>query len=582
MTRVFWRILKLVAPIKKWMALAVLLGLATIGSSIGLMATAAFIIAKAALHPSIADLQVAIVGVRFFGIARGGLRYLERLISHNVTFRLLARLRVWLYSSLEPLAPAWLADYRSGDLLSRAVADIETLEHFFGRVLAPPIVAALVGLLMALWMGHYDRWLAITLFVFLAAGGIGLPLFTWRLHRGTGRRMVQIRAELNNALVDGVQGMPELLVFGQAERHQRHIRHLNHRLAVQQRRTTWVNGLHTSLMGLMISLATLAVLLLTIPLVNEGRLAGVQLAVIILAVIASFEAVAPLPEALQHLESSLVAAGRLFEIVDATPAAKEPRSPSPAPQDFGLLVQNLTFRYHPQDPPALEGITFSLPAGGRIAIVGPSGAGKSTLAGLLLRFWDYERGEILLGGHPIKDYHQSDVSSLIAVIAQQTHLFNTSVRENLLMARPAASEAELIWAAQQAGIHAFVASLPQGYDTWIGEWGMGLSAGQCQRLAIARAILQDAPMLILDEPTANLDALTERDVMGALLPLIRQRTALIITHRLVGLGAFDQILVLESGRIVERGRHEALLKRGGLYYHMWELQNQVLAETLPA
>jgi thiol reductant ABC exporter CydC subunit len=576
----FWRLLKLIAPFTGWMALAALLGFATVGSRIGLMATSAFIIAKAALHPSIAELQVAIVGVRFFGIARGVFRYLERYVSHRVTFRLLARLRVWFYQALEPLAPARLMQYRSGDLLSRLVADVETLEHFYVRVIAPPVVAVLVGGLMWVLMRRYDLELAVASLVFLGLAGLGVPLLTQRVSRGLGQRMVRVRSELNVALVDGVQGMAELLAFGQEQRHQERVGRLSQELVGLQGRMAWIGGLHGSLAGLLTNLAVLAVLVIAIPLVGEVRLDGVYLGLLVLAVMSSFEAVSPLPLALQYLENSLEAGQRLFEIVDAQPVVADPSSPSPVPQDYSLLVENVSFRYGPHEPLALDRVSLRLSQGRRLAVVGPSGAGKSTLVNLLLRFWEYETGRILLGGHELRQYRQEDLHHMIGVVSQHTHLFNATVRENLLLARPDASQADLVQAAQRAQIHEFIQSLPQGYDTWIGEQGLRLSGGERQRLAIARALLKDPPILILDEATANLDPLTERAVMQAIQVLMAGRTTLIITHRLVGLESADEIIVLQAGRIVERGQHHDLLQIEGLYRRMWELQNQVLVGTV--
>jgi thiol reductant ABC exporter CydC subunit len=558
------------------MALAALLGFATVGSRIGLMATSAFIIAKAALHPSIAELQVAIVGVRFFGIARGVFRYLERYVSHQVTFRLLARLRVWFYQALEPLAPARLMQYRSGDLLSRVVADVETLEHFYVRVIAPPVVAVLVGGLMWVLMRSYDLGLAVASLVFWGLAGLGVPLLTQRLSRGLGQRMVRVRSELNVALVDGVQGMAELLVFGQEQHHQERVRRLSQELVGLQGRMAWIAGLHGSLAGLLTNLAVLAVLVVAIPLVGEAELDGVYLGLLVLAVMSSFEAVSPLPLALQYLENSLEAGQRLFEIVDTQPVVDDPPSPSPTPGDYSLLMENVSFRYGPHEPLALDQISFRLPQGRRLAVVGPSGAGKSTLVNLLLRFWEYETGRILLGGRELRQYRQDDLHHMIGIVSQHTHLFNATVRDNLLLARPDAGQSELVQATQRAQIHDFIQSLPQGYDTWIGEQGLRLSGGERQRLAIARALLKDPPLLILDEATANLDPLTERAVMQAIHTLMAGRTTLIITHRLVGLEVADEILVLRDGRVVERGQHHDLVQIEGLYRRMWELQNQVL------
>ncbi|MFC2036742.1 thiol reductant ABC exporter subunit CydC [Chloroflexota bacterium] len=615
------RLLKLAAPFTRGMALAALLGFATIGSSVGLMATAAYLISKAAVgyrlwpvsaQPSIADLQVAIVGVRFFGIARGVFRYLERYVSHDVTFHLLARLRVWFYQALEPLAPARLMQYRSGDLLARIVADIETLENFYLRVLAPPIVALLVTLLATVLMGLFDPRLGIVLLVFLLLAGVGVPLWTRTLSRHTGRHMVRVRAGLNSVLVDGIQGVADLLAFGQGARHLERVRRLSGQLEDLQQRMAKIGGLHSALTGLLMNLATLAVLVVSIPLVGAAELDGVFLAVLIMVVISSFEAVWPLPQAFQYLETSLEAARRLYEIVDTEPAVTDPPSPLPAPggsldfvsfefpqdrQDRSfdrvhpeprrgaqdkheLRVENLRFSYNPGEPPALDGVSFVLPQGARVAVVGSSGAGKSTLGHLLLRFWEYQEGHILLGGQELRDYGQEDVRRLIAVVSQRTHLFNATVRENLLLAWPEASDEEMLQAAQRAQIHDFIQSLPQGYDTWIGEQGLQLSGGERQRLAIARAILKNAPILILDEPTANLDTLTERQILGTFQTLMAGCTALIMTHRLVGLEALDEILVLQAGRIVERGRHHDLMQMGGVYRRMWELQNQMLVDTV--
>lgn len=575
---VFLRLVRLAWPYRWWMALSVLLGFATVGSAIGLMATAAWIIARAALHPSIAVLNVAIVGVRFFGIARGVFRYLERVVSHQTTFRLLSRMRVWLYERIEPLAPARLSDYHSGDLLSRISADIDTLENFYVRVLAPPAVAVLVTLMMAIFFGVIDLRLALALVAYLAVTGIGVPLLTRRLGRSAGQSLVATRGELNAALLDGVQGLADLAAYGQQTRQIERVRALSERIHREQMHMARIGGLDAALGALLTGLAVITVLALAIPLVGEGRLGGVMLAVLALATISSFEAVLALPQAFQHLESNLAAARRLFDLVDASPAVVDPPDPLPAPERCDLVVRDLRFRYAPGDPPALDGVSFTLPQGGKLAIVGASGAGKSTLVNLLMRFWDYDEGSITLGGQELRCMRQDDVRAQFAVVRQDTHLFSGTIRDNLLLARPDASEQDLIAAAQQAQLDTFIRSLPQGYDTWIGEQGLALSGGERQRLAIARAVLKNAPILVLDEATANLDAVTEQAVMAAITHAMRDRTTLMITHRLVGLEDVDEILVLDAGRVVERGRHADLLAREGVYHHLWDLQRQELLE----
>ncbi|NJN97832.1 MAG: thiol reductant ABC exporter subunit CydC [Anaerolineales bacterium] len=559
-----WRLLQLIAPFAPWMALAALLGLATVGSSIGLMATSAYIIAKAALHPSVAELQLAIVGVRFFGLSRGLSRYLERYVSHHVTFKLLARLRVWFYEQIEPLAPARLMSYRSGDLLSRIVSDIDTLEHFFVQVIAPPVVALFTALLVGLLLARYDWRLAVTALFFLGLAGLGLPWLSYHLTGNLGARLVAVRAELKVVLIDTLQGLADVLACGREHSQLAQVHRVSHTLTAIQARLAWLTGLHTALSGLLANLATVAILVVAIPLVRSGQVDGVYLGVFVLATLASFEAVFPLSAAFQNLEGSLAAARRLFDLVDVEPVIEDGPHPvtlSPKegggreadapPRSLSMVVENLHFRYQPTEPPVLNGLNFNLPAGGRLAIMGPSGAGKSTLVHLLLRFWDYQAGRIELGGRDLRSFSPEEVRGLISVVSQQTHLFNTTVRENLLMARPDAATEEIVQAARQAHIHDFIESLPQGYETWLGEYGLRLSGGERQRLAIARAILKDAPLLILDEATTHLDAVVEREVRQALEPLLKGRTTLIITHRPSDLALADDVLLLETGQIVK-------------------------------
>jgi ABC-type multidrug transport system fused ATPase/permease subunit len=311
---------------------------------------------------------------------------------------------------------------------------------------------------------------------------------------------------------------------------------------------------------------------------------GVYLAVVTLAALTCFEALLPLPGAALYLERDLQAAGRLFELVDSEPVVREPAQPCELSDDLELEVQDLYFRYPLEGSPGathpwtLAGIDFTLRRGQRLAVVGPSGAGKSTLVNLLLRFWDYEEGRILIAGRDFRACQGDQIRERMAIVSQNTFLFNASVHDNLRLARPSASQSELVWAAQQARLHDVLEDLPEGYDTWIGEGGAALSGGERQRLAVARALLRDSPLLILDEPTANLDALTERAVMETLQRLMVGRTTLLITHRLIGMGSMDEILVLDGGRVVERGGHADLLAAGGLYRRLWDFQNQWLVE----
>lgn len=571
----FYRLLKIAFSYKGWMLLAALLGFLTVGSGIGLMMTSAYIIAKAALHPSISELQVAIVGVRFFGISRGVFRYLERYVSHEVTFKLLAKFRVWFYRAIEPLAPARLMRYKSGDLLARLVSDVESLEHIYIRVIAPPVIALVISLLMWVLFGMISVGFSLLLMLFFLAAGVGVPILIQRLSKETGKKLIELRSELNAMALDGVQGMAELLVFGQARRHSERFDALNREYITLQRRMALIGGLHESLVGLLMNLAVLSIMIAAIPMVSASMLDGVYLSVLAIGTMAAFEAILPLPAAAQHLESSLKASERLFEITDSQPPVQEPPAPLSTPKNFFLSAQALTFSYSQNEAPALKNISFELPEGGALAIVGPSGAGKTTLLNLLLRFWEYEEGSLCIGGTDIRNYTSEQLRCWLSVVSQNTHLFNGTVQENLLLGNPAADENDIFSALERAHIRDFVERLPQGLDTWIGEQGLQLSGGERQRLAIARALLKNAPLIIFDEPTANLDALSEREILNTIWQLAKQKTTLLITHRLTGLEHADEILVFRDGEICERGRQEGLLAKEGVFRKMWEQRRQI-------
>ncbi|MGD0610730.1 MAG: thiol reductant ABC exporter subunit CydD [Anaerolineales bacterium] len=574
---IFWRLLGFLRGAWGWVALSVLLGALTIGSNAGLMGTAAYLISAAALHPDISMLEVAIVGVRFFGIARGVFRYLERLVSHNVTFHLLASLRAWFYSALEPLAPARLMQFRSGDLLSRIVADIDALENFYVRVVAPPLVALVVALVTGVYLALYDPRLGQAFLLFIAGMGIGLPLLAWALSSRPGAQLSRQRAGLHALFVDGIQGLADLAAFGRGGDYLARIQASGRSYGRTRQRMAWLSGFDAGLALLLANLGMWCVLVLAIPLVRQGTLAGVMLAPLALITLASFEAVQPLPQAAQMLTDSLQSGRRLYALVDATPAVIDPPVRQRLPESGTLTVRGLRFSYEPGEPPALDGIDFDLPMGQCLALVGPSGAGKSTLANLLFRFWEYSDGQILFGGVDLHQLAGEDACHLFSLVQQQPYFFNDTIRQNLLLGRPAAGETELREATRMAQIDEVILSLPQGYETVIGERGFRLSAGERQRLAIARALIKGSPVLILDEPTANLDPVVERQILDLLFPLAKNRSLLLITHRLVGMDRVNEIIALDHGRMVARGSQTDLLAQEGLYRRMWDIQNRILA-----
>jgi ATP-binding cassette subfamily C protein CydC len=538
------RVLRLALPFWHGMALATLLGALTIASSVGLMATSAWLISKAALQPSIAELSVAVVGVRFFGIARGVFRYLERLVSHETTFRLLAHLRVEFYKAIEPLAPARLISLRSGDLLSRVIDDIENLQNLYLRAVAPPFVAVVIALLLTVFLNLFDPLIAFAALIFMLVAGILVPLLAWWGNEKSGKRRVAVRAELNATLVDHIQGMAETLVYGQTQAQFQKIQSLSQQLVTEEQHIARFDALQLAFTIFLTSGAALAVLTAAIP-----RIDGIYLATVTLATITVFEAFTPLAQAAVHLGANAQAGRRLFEIADMPPVVSDPLSSATIPDHPALEIRDLSFRYAADAPQILDAISLKLQPGQRIAILGESGSGKSTLVNLLLRFWDYDRGQIVLDGHELHEYNQTDVRHVFGVMTQRTHLFNTTIGENIRIARMDASQEAVETAARQAQIHDFILSLPDGYDSYVGEDGSQLSGGERQRIALARALLKNAPILILDEATANLDAITERAVMETILNVTAGRNLLIFTHRHVLLDQMDAIYVIKNGTL---------------------------------
>ena len=580
MNNTFGRLLKLAWPVRNWMALSALIGTATVLCGIGLAATSAYLISAAALHPSEAALAIAIVGVRFFGIARGAFRYLERLVSHKAAFQLLADMRVWFYKALVPLVPARLLtlkngsqqELRSGDMLRRAVSDVDILQNFYIRVLAPPIVAALVALIMWVFLGAFGGLFGLVYLGLFLVASVVIPALSHLASRRLGQRIVTTRSDLQVQLVDSVQGIADLIAFGQEGQQAAHIQALTKKLNGMQMAMAYIGGTQNALTNFFMNGTAWVMLLLAIPFVHSGQLDGIFLALLVLSALASFEIVLPLPATFQQLGGNLKAASRLFEIVDASPAVAEPQQAAPLPDDTTLIVEQLNFRYEADEPYVLRDINLTLKPDEYVMLVGPSGSGKSTLTRLLLRFFEYNEGRITLGGRDLREYRPDDLYTLMSVVEQDTHLFNTTIRANLLLARPDASEEELVAASQQAQLHEFVQGLPNGYDTQVGEQGLLLSGGERQRVAIARAFLKDTPIVILDEPTVNLDAIAEQSVLQAIQSLRKGRATLMVTHRLTAMDTADEILVFQDGHIVERGTHQHLLQNEGSYWRMWQQQ----------
>lgn len=553
------RLFALARPWRGWMGLAVLVACTTVLASVALMGVAGWFIAAmgiAGVTSGMMNYFLPAAGIRFFAIVRTGGRYGERLLSHEATFRLLAGLRLWLFRRLIPLSPGQLQSRRGGDLAGSLQADVDTLQHAYLRLASPIAVALVCGLAVVLVVAALHPPTALALAVLLIGAGGVVPALARRAAAGPGAEAVATRAALRVSTVDLLQGLTDLRAAGAVERQLAALDGLGERLVSSQRRATSAGVVAEAAVGLSAGLALWSAALLATASVAAGGLAPAIAPALVpalaLAAFAAFEAVAPLPAAMERWGEVLAAARRIFDLADRTPAIVAGPDPSPAPRDGSVVFSSVRLRYAPDSPPALDGFDLEIPDGRHLAILGPSGAGKSSLGRLLLRFWEYE-GEIRLGGHDLRSYHPDELRRIVGVATQDAQLFNGSIRDNLLMAAPEAEPHAIERVLEVVQLAEFVRGLPDGIDTWIGEAGARLSAGQARRLVLARALLRDPRILILDEPTENLDAGTARLVLASLRAATGHSTVILITHDPRAAAQFtDEIVQMENGRVVGR------------------------------
>lgn len=546
------------------LALALLLGSLALGSAVGLMATSGWLISRASQQPPVLYLMVAVTATRAFGIGRAVFRYAERLVSHDAVLRMLADTRVAVYRRLERLAPAGLRRTRRGDLLSRLVADVDTLQDYWLRWLLP----AGAALVVSAGAVGFTAWLLPEAGAALAAGllaaGVGVPLLTGAVARRAESRLAPARGDLAVRAADLLTGTAELAVAGALPDRLDRARRADTVLARIVARGAFATALGGGLTALVSGLTVAVAALAGVQGVAEGRLDGVALAVVVLTPLAAFEAVLGLPLAVQYRQRVRRGAERVFEVLDAPEPVREPEQPREAPTTpFPLVVSGLTARHPGQERDALTGVDLTLTPGRRVAVVGASGSGKTTLAQVLLRFLDAEHGTYTLGGVPARDLDGDTVRRFVGLCAQDAHLFDSTLRENLLLARRDATEDDLRDALARARLLDWAESLPDGLDTLVGEHGARLSGGQRQRLALARALLADFPVLVLDEPAEHLDLPTADALTADLLAATEGRTTLLVTHRLAGLEAVDDILVLDDGHVIQRGSWATLATTPG-------------------
>ncbi|EPX2739450.1 heme ABC transporter ATP-binding protein/permease CydC [Klebsiella aerogenes] len=553
----------------KWLlTLGVVLAIVTLLASIGLLTLSGWFLSASAVV-GVAGIysfnyMLPAAGVRGAAIIRTAGRYFERLVSHDATFRVLQHLRVATFSKLLPLSPAGLARFRQGELLNRIVADVDTLDHLYLRVISPLVGALVVILVVTIGLSVLDVTLALTLGGIMLATLLLLPPLFYRAGKPTGEQITQLRGQYRQQLTSWLQGQAELMLFNASDRYRKQMEKTEQRWQEAQRRQAELTALSQALMLLIGGIAVIAMLWMASEGVGGNSQPGALIALFVFCALAAFEALAPVTGAFQHLGQVIASARRITQITEQQP---EVTFSQQAPQSFSqvaLTLNEVTFSYPQQSAPALKDISLQVATGEHIAILGRTGCGKSTLLQLLTRAWDPANGQIQLNGQPLSELSETTLRQAMSVVPQRVHLFSATLRDNLLLAAPQVSDARLADILARVGLEKLLED--SGLNSWLGEGGRQLSGGELRRLAIARALLHDAPLMLLDEPTEGLDATTESQILDLLSEVMRDKTVLMVTHRLRGLARFNQIIVMDNGQIIEQGSHAELLAKQGRYY----------------
>ncbi|EDL4144302.1 cysteine/glutathione ABC transporter ATP-binding protein/permease CydC [Salmonella enterica subsp. enterica serovar Infantis] len=553
----------------KWMlTLGIALAILTLLASIGLLTLSGWFLSASAIAGFAGiysfNYMLPAAGVRGAAITRTAGRYFERLVSHDATFRVLQHLRIYTFSKLLPLSPAGLARYQQGELLNRIVADVDTLDHLYLRVISPLVGAFVVIMIVTLGLSVLDVTLAITLGGIMLLTLFIMPPMFYRAGKNTGQNLTHLRGQYRQQLTSWLQGQAELTIFGASKRYRAQMEATELQWHEAQRRQSELTALSQALMLLIGALAVMLMLWMASGGVGGNTQPGALIALFVFCALAAFEALAPVTGAFQHLGQVIASALRITELTEQKPEVTFPQAETPAPEKVTLTLRDVSFRYPDQQINALNALSLQANPGEHVAILGRTGCGKSTLLQLLTRAWDPKQGEILLNDLPLSSLSESALRRTISVVPQRVHLFSATLRDNLLLAAPNASDEALSDMLRRVGLENLLED--SGLNSWLGEGGRLLSGGELRRLAIARALLHDAPLMLLDEPTEGLDATTESEMLELLADVMREKTVLMVTHRLRGLARFDQIIVMDDGRIIERGTHAELLAGQGRYY----------------
>jgi ATP-binding cassette, subfamily C, bacterial CydC len=572
----FVRLTLMVRPWWRGVSLTVITALLNQAVGIALAVTGALLVARVAGGASAGDLVPYLVALAVLTLGKAALAWLEMWLAHNLAYGMLAWLRSSAYNALEPLAPAYTLKRRGGDIVSMVTADIEAIEGFYAHTLVPLIIAVVVPISVLIALAFIAPILAIVLIPFILIVA-GLPLLGRSWADPVATEVRGMHGLVNAHLVDSIQGMRELVSFGRGQARAEEVTVNSGRLGDAQRRYARFVGAVGGATETFVALGSFAVLVVGASLVSNGTFERYALPLILVLAFSAFLPVMNVANVARNLNQVAAAARRYFEVIDEQAQVVERTTKSPGALPPAIEFDNVTFAYHADEPPVLRNLSVRIEPGESIALVGPSGAGKSTCASLLLRFWDPTSGSICLGSVDLRDFPLDDLRRRISIVQQDNYLFNTSIRENVRVGRPGASDDEIEEAARAANIHDFIVGLPDSYETRVGERGAKLSGGQRQRIALARAFLKDAPILILDEATSNLDSENERLIKAAVSRLMAGRTTLVIAHRLSTIIAADRVIMIDHGELVASGRHADLVAEDGVYAHLIAGQRQVAA-----
>ncbi|WP_075181207.1 cysteine/glutathione ABC transporter ATP-binding protein/permease CydC [Pantoea sp. 1.19] len=550
--------------------LGILLAILTLLASIGLLSLSGWFLAGASLAGFAGlysfNYMLPAAGVRGAAIVRTASRYFERLVSHDGTFRVLQHLRVWVFSHLLPLSPGGLSRFRQGDLLNRLVADVDTLDHLYLRVISPLVGALVTIVVVTVGLTFLDVSLALTLGGLLLLTLLVLPPLFWWLGRPSGAAIAHLRSQYRLLLTRFLQGQAELTLYGARDAARAQLDSTEADWQRAQQRQADLTGLSQALLIAVTGLTVTLLLWLSAGGIGDLPTPGAFLALVVFCALAAFEALAPVAGAFQHLGRVSASAERLQAMITTPPAVQFPPTVSSSPvRDGGVALEAVSFHYPDQPVPALQDITLRLPAGAQVAIVGRTGCGKSTLLQLLTRAWDPDSGSITVGGIPLPAWDEASLRASTSVVSQRVTLFSATLRDNLLLAAPHADDATLAAALERVGLGRLLSG-EEGLNAWLGEGGRMLSGGELRRLSIARALLHGGELLLLDEPTEGLDAETERQILDVLEEVSRGKTRIMVTHRLQRLDRLDRLFVLDEGRLLEQGSHDELVAKRGRYW----------------